>query len=226
MLKKVTLAACAAAVLLVSGCASVRTDSDGFDASVVTPYVKVNETTIKEVRAYLGTPTLTAETADGSKVLAYGLVGHNTAGSFGRNFAKGALTLGFGASSNEYTVKSLLFKFNSDGVVTDYKTDGASYLTKHRLTFWNECERRLTPQEINSPVTYGASEICEEYAKDVATKENISMDQVDTGKEFPFCNIPCQTTRHAVSAFGELKNVNTSVGKEEGDGSKENVIFK
>ncbi len=226
MLKKVTLAACAAAVLLASGCASVRTDSDGFDASVVSPFIKVNETTMKEVRAYLGTPTLSAEAADGSKVLGYGLVGHNTAGAFGRNFAKGAMTLGFGAKSYEYTVKSLLFKFNGDGVVTDYKTDGVSYVTKQRLTMWNECERRLTPQEINSPVTYGVSEICEEYAKDVAAKENIAVDKVDTGKEFPFCNIACQTTRHAVSAFGELKNVITVVDKEDGDGSKEDLIFK
>lgn len=225
MFKRLTLTACVASVLLMTGCASYQSSSDGFDASAVTPFIKVKKTTMKDVRAYLGTPTLSAEAADGSKVLGYGLAGHNTMKSLGRNLVTGTLTYGVVANKNEYTLKTLLFKFNKQGVVSAYKTDGVSFLSKFRITGWNECERRLTKAEINSPVNYSASEICEVYAKEVAAKEKIDVDKVDTGKEFESCGVACQTTRHAQEAFGELKNVNTSVDKEEGDGSKTSLIF-
>ncbi len=223
--KKLTLATCAASALFVAGCASYHTSSDGFDASVVTPFIKVNKTTMKDVRAYLGTPTLSAETADGSKVLGYGLAGHNTMKSLGRNLLVGTLAGGIVANKNEYTLKTLLFKFNKQGVVSAYKTDGASFLSKFRITGWNECEHRLTQKEINSPVYYDATEICEIYAKEVAEKEHIAVDKVDTGKEFESCDVACQVTRHATEAFGELKNAETSVNKEDGDGSKIADIF-
>lgn len=225
-IRKIFLTGTACAALFLTGCASVKTSSNGFDASRVDPFIKLNETTLADVRVLLGTPTMMGVTQDGGHtVVGYGLAGHNAWGGFGRAMGKNLLTMGLGAKSYEYTVKTVLFKFDADNKVIDYKKSGASYLTKRRLTFWNECERKLTQQEINSPVNYGVSEICKIYALEIAAKEGIKADDVDTGKEFEFCNIPCQTIRGAVEAFGELKSQSDLIERQDGDGSKSQLLF-
>ncbi|MDO4936432.1 MAG: hypothetical protein Q4E62_00780 [Sutterellaceae bacterium] len=185
----------------------------------------MNETTLSEVRALLGTPTLMAKAEDGNTVVGYGLAGNNYWSGFGRSLGKGALTLGLGANSYEYTVKAVLFKFDADNKVIDYKKGGASYITKHRFTYWNECERKLTQEEINSPTNYPIEEVCKVYAQEVAAKKGIRVDEVDIDEEFEWCNIPCQTTRSAIEAFGKLTDATNSVDEIEGDGSKGKLIF-
>lgn len=215
-----------AGTALLSGCASVRQDSQGFDASRVDPFVELNKTTLQDVRALLGTPTTMATARkDGARVVGYGISGHNAWGSFGRNFGKSAMTLGLGAQTYEYTIKNVLFKINADGVVTDYRKNGASYVTKQRFTFWNECEREMTDEEVNSPVYYGQPQICSLYASETAAREGIAAKDVDTGREFTFCNIPCQVQRGLVRAFGEIEDATNLVPAEPNDGSRSAEIF-
>jgi formylmethanofuran dehydrogenase subunit E-like metal-binding protein len=203
----------------------VSIDKDGYDLSVIDPYVQLNKTTLKEVRTLLGTPTFTAVAeSDNSKVVGYSFAGHNTGAVLAREFGRGMLSFGLAADKREYTVKVALFKFNSDDAVIDYQKGGASYLSRSRFTHWNECEHKLTPEEINSPAVYSDKQICEIYAKEVAAKEGIAVDKVDTGKEFPWCNVPCQAVRVAQEKYGNLKDLTSSVRTEEDDGSK--YIFK
>lgn len=224
-MKKTLLCSLLAASLLVSGCVSYRAGKNGFDASTVDPYVTLNKTTLKDVRALLGTPTLTARDAEGNLIVGYGLVGHNLGAGIARNLTKSIATIGLGSKSREYVVKNVLFKLNNDNVVIDYKKNGASYLTRWRIKTWNECERTLTDDEVNSPVTYDIDQVCEVYAEEVAAKTGVPVDEVDTGKEFPFCYISCQTERGARAVYGELSNVDISVSKEDGDNSQSKLIF-
>ncbi|HBC69469.1 MAG TPA: hypothetical protein DCZ56_03860 [Sutterella sp.] len=219
MIRKLALAAVAAATVVLSGCSSVSVDSNGYDLSKIDPYIQVNKTTLKEVRAYLGTPTFTAVTEKGNnKVVGYSFAGQNRGTVMTREIAKTLLAGGILANKMEYTVKMALFKFNSKGVVTDYQKAGVSFLGKYRLSHWNECERKLTAEEINSPVTYDGDQICEMYAKEIAAKEGIAAAKVDTDKEFEGCAPECQAIRAGKEFFGNLKNVEDSVSSETGDG--------
>ena len=221
MIRKFALAAAAAAAVVVSGCSSVNVDSSGYDLSKIDPYVQVNKTTMKDVRAYLGTPTFTAVTEKGNnQVIGYSFAGQNRGSVLTREAAKTLLAGGILANKMEYTVKMALFKFDNKGVVTDYQKAGVSFLGRYRLSHWNECERKLTAEEVNSPVTYDDDQICEMYAKEVAAKEGISVNKVDTDKEFEGCAPECQAVRAGKEAFGNLKNVNDVVDSETGDGSK------
>lgn len=215
----------ALASVLLTGCASIQKSYDGHDLSRIDPYVEKNKTTYREMRGLLGTPTLTAKTKDGDFVAGWALVGNRPGGAFGRNVGKGMLTLGFGSKTNEATVKNVIVRFADDGTVADVRKSGWSYLQKHRITYWLECERPLTEAELNTPLNYTVDEICEVYANEVAAKENIPVDEVDTGKETDFCNIPCHTRRDAVSAFGPLVEVDQLVDAEEGDGARFAEIF-
>ncbi|MDO5532499.1 hypothetical protein [Sutterella sp.] len=226
MLRKLLICAAAGSAILLTGCASYQSDSDGLDASKIDPFVKMNQTTVKEIRELLGTPTVTGVAKeDGKSIIGYGLVGTDDLASFGRNFGRG-LTFGIASSSWEYNVKNVFFKFDDEGRVIDYKKNGRRYVTRKRLTFWNECERPMTMAEINSPANYSGREICKLYREEVAAEKGISPDAVDDEEEFEWCNIPCQVRRGAVEAFGEIENMNDNVDSEEGDGSKTEVIFQ
>lgn len=224
MIKKSCAALAMAGCLVLAGCSSVTQSYDGFNAAVVDPYVKTNETTLAEVRALLGTPTVLGTTKDGFKVAGFGFSGNNIWGGIGRGTGRYLVTLGLGARSYEYTVKALLFKFDENDRVIDYQKTGASYLTKHRFGYWNECERKLTMEEINSPTVYRISEVCPVYAQEVAAKKGIAVSEVDIDEEFPFCNIPCQTLRGVIEKFGELTEYTDLVKSEEGDGDKKDLI--
>lgn len=218
---------CLAAAVALTGCASVKRDTDGYDTESIKSVIKVGETSLTDIRAVFGTPTLTAVcVSDNAQIVGYALAGDGGAATFGKNFGYGMLTFGFGAKTNQVTQKNVIFKFNDDGILTDYQRNGVSYLIRKRLTFWNECERKLTEDEVLRRVNYSADEVCKNYAKDVAAKEGIPVSEVDTGKEFEFCNIPCQTERAAKEFYGELKDVEMLVPSQEGDGSKGHILFK
>ena len=224
--KKATLLLVAFATALLAGCASYQRDSHGFDARAVDSVIKLHETTVEQVRALMGTPTVDGVTeSDSSRVLGYALVGENAGKSFLKNFGKGFITLGLGSSSNEYTNKNIYFKFDDQGRLTDMKKKGYGYVTRHRLTFWNECEFDLTEEEINSSAHYEGKEVCARYAQEIAQKEGITVDQVDTGREFPFCNIPCHAVRGAEALFGKFKTINDNVDELPGDGSRADELY-
>ena len=214
------------ATLLLSGCVSTKNNLDGFDATIVDPYVTLNQTTEADIRALLGTPT-TAGTLkeDGSRVINFAVTTANTGAQFARNFGKHMLTLGFGSKKNEITQKNLSFKINADGIVTDYKKSGVAYLYMHRLTYWNECERALTDAEINSPVRYSDVEICQTYAADVAAKKGIKVEDVDIGEETDRCAISCQSIRALKHSFGELSAYEEFVDSLPTDGTKSDLLF-
>lgn len=223
--KKLTVLAACAAALNLTGCSSVSKRASGFDLSRIDSFVTMNETTINDVRAMMGTPTVWAQTKEGETILGFALVGHNTGAVWARNMGKYYATLGLGARTWEETEKIALFKFNKDNKLIEVKKDGVAYLIKHRFMYWNECERRLTQEEINSPIVYSDDEICKVYAEDVAAKKGIPVDEVDTGEEFDWCNLPCQVTRSINRHFDNVVSVDDLVDEAEGDGSRFREVF-
>lgn len=217
----------ASAVVFLNGCAtsSMKNSYDGFDVSKIDPFIKVNQTTAAELREMLGTPAMTATDANGNRIMAFTLVGNRPGGAFGRNVGKSALTLGLGADVWEQTAKNVIFKLDDKGVVIDYKTNGWAWLQKHRFTFWNECDRKLSPAEMRTALNYTVKEIQTTYAQAAAAEKNIPVEDVDMGEEFEWCNIPCHTARGAVEAYGKLTNIEQSVKAEPNDGSRFTMIF-
>ncbi len=215
-----------ACLALLGGCASYQQDSHGFNASQIDGFVTLNQTTVDDVRALFGTPTFLGTTLEDEKtVIGYAFVGNNAGANFLKNWGKGALTLGFGARTYDFTVKNVYFKFDNQNRVTEVKKKGYAYLTKYRFTLWNECEVALTDTEINSSVHYSGKAICDRYAKDAAKTKGIDEKDVDRGEEFAFCNIPCHAIRGALEIFGKFKNYTDDVEKAEGDGSRANEVF-
>lgn len=213
-----------AAALTLTGCASVNKSASGFDLSKLDPYIQLNKTTLPEVREMLGTPTIMAKTSDGDTVVGYALAGHNTAAVYARNLGKSAATLGLGARKYEFTLKNPMFLIK-DNVVVDYKKDGVAYLHRYRFLQWNECELKLTPEEINSPAYYSDVEICSRYAQHIAAERNISVDDVDLGEEYELCNLPCQVEREMKEAFPNIVETNGLVEVEPNDGKLLEAIF-
>jgi hypothetical protein len=127
---------------------------DGYDLSKIDPSVELNKTTLKDLRAMLGTPTFIATEKNNGEVVGFAFVGHNLGAVSAREFGRMMLSLGFAADKWEVTEKVAVFKLDKKGVVTDYQKGGASFLYRSRLTSWNECERKLTPEEINSKANY------------------------------------------------------------------------
>lgn len=227
MFKKKTallISALASAIILTGCAASNHRSSSGYDASRVDPYVTLERTTVQDVRALLGTPTFKGKTADGSLVYGFALVGNNYGQSMGRNSLKG-LAMGFAVKDNEYTVKILLFKFDAEGRVVDFRKAGRSYMSNHRMSMWNTCERDLTPSEINSPVNYAYADICKVYAEEVAAKTGVKVEDVDVEREFDFCPYDCQTERSAEKVFGPLTDGTIHVSREAGDGARFEELF-
>ena len=214
------------ATLLLSGCVATKNKLNGFDASLVDPYVTLNETTEADIRTILGTPTTEAILkTDGTRVITFAITAQNGGAQMARNFGKHMLTLGFGSKKNEITQKNLSFKINADGVITDYKKTGVAYLNMRRLTFWNECERPLTDAEINSPVHYSDIEICQTYAADMAAKKGIKVEEVDIGAETENCSVMCQSVRALTQSFGELADYSHHVDSLPTDGTKSDLLF-
>lgn len=226
MNKRFLLAAALATSLIFTGCASYQGDSHGFNVAEVDKFVTLNQTTLTDVRALFGTPTMIGTTEnDGKTVLGYAFVGSNAGVNFMKNWGKGMITLGFGSMTNDYTVKNVYFKFDDQSRVIDIKKKGYAYLTKKRVTFWNECEVKLTDAEVNSSVHYAGDEICDRYAKDAAKAKGIAEKDVDRGEEFVWCNIPCHAIRGAVELYGKFKTINDVIDKAEGDGTRANEVF-
>lgn len=213
-----------AGILALTGCASVEKRSGGFDLSKIDSVVKVNQTTLGDVRSIFGTPTAMGTDADGNTVLAYSLVGHNALANLGKNMGKSMLTLGLGSKANEFTTKIAIFKFDANNKLAELSKDGWSFVQRHRFTFWNECEHRLTPEEINSDANYHGNEVCKAYVKKISAQEQISADKVDTGKEFTWCNLPCMAVRALKLKYPNIQNISDTVAKTDIDGSNKELM--
>ena len=224
MIRKLALTASCVAALALVGCSSMSVSKDGYDLSKIDPSVELNKTTLKDLRAMLGTPTFIATEKNNGKVVGFAFVGHNLGAVSAREFGRFMLSMGFAADKWEVTEKVAVFKLDKKGVVTDYQKGGASFLYRSRLTSWNECERKLTPEEINSKAIYSDKQICELYAKEVAAKDGTPVEKGDRGKAFEGCDVACQAGRVGKEHAGKLTNVSTVVTQEEGDGSA--LIFK
>lgn len=223
--KKLTVLAACAATLTLTGCSSVNTRSSGYDLSRIDSFVTMNQTTPTEVRQLFGTPTIIAQTKESETIFGYALIGHNTAAVYARNLGKSAATLGLGAKKYEFTEKIAFFKFNKDNKLVEVKKDGVSFLIRRRLTSWNECERIMNPEEIDSPIVYSDVEICKLYAEEVAAKKGIKVEDVDIGEEFERCNLPCQVVRSLNRHYKNIVSLDGVVDEMEGDGSKLREVF-
>lgn len=221
-MKRSILAACiaTAATLILTGCANVNKSSSGFDLSKLDPHIQLNKTTLRKVRKMLGTPTCAAKTSNGDTVVGYALVGHNTAAVFARNLG----TMGFKAHKYEYTLKNPMFRIR-DGVVVEYKKDGVAFLYRRYFTEWNECELKLTPEEINSPANFSDIDVCDRYADYYAAKENILPAEVDIEKEFEKCDVSCQVKRQMREAFPDIQDFDSFVAVDPKDGKLLEKIF-
>lgn len=226
-MRRITLTIAAISCLaLLGGCASYQSSNEGFNLSQVDNFVTVNKTTIDEVRAMFGTPTVMGTSKnDGKTVIGYAFVGNNANVSLLKNLGKMTLTYGIMSNSTDYTVKNLYFKFDDQNRVTTIKKNGYAYLAKSRITSWNECEFKLTDAEVNSSVHYAGDEICNRYAKIVAKSKGISEKSVDKGEEFPSCDIACHNLRGATEFFGKFKEYSDNVKSAKGDGSRAQEIF-
>ncbi|MGN0901748.1 MAG: hypothetical protein ACI4M9_00555 [Succinivibrio sp.] len=176
--------------LTLTGC--VNTTSSTVVPSLKDIKEKVVDTsdTIEEARAKLGTPSIIAIKDDSTQVQAFSF----TTGmhrNFGKNFGKSLLTLGFGSQTHPVILKTAYITF-VDGKADNVKFVGYSYITKNRMTFWNEAEHELTEEEINSPLNYTVDDIYELYYKDKAAELNVPVKELPSdvkAKEFPFYNI-------------------------------------
>ena len=210
----------------LGGCASYQSSTEGFNLSQVDHFVTVNKTTVDDVRALFGTPTVMGTSKrDGKTIIGYAFVGNNASVSLLKNLGKMTLTYGIVSNSTDYTVKNLYFKFDNKNRVTEIKKNGYAYLAKSRITFWNECEFKLTDAEVNSSAHYAGKEICKRYAQIVAKSKGISEESVDTGEEFPSCDIACHNLRGATEFFGKFKEYSDNVKSADGDGSRSQEIF-
>lgn len=213
-----------AAALMLTGCASVNSQSSGYDLSRIDPHVTLNKTTPAEVRELLGTPTAIAKTSEGDLIFGYAFVGHNTGAVWARNLGKSAATLGLGAKKYEFTLKNPMFRFK-DGVLVDFKKDGVAFLIRGRFSRWNECELKLTPEEINSPANFSDAEICSRFADAKAAEKGIPVEKVDIGEEFKSCNLPCQVRRQMYQAFPNIVWSNDLIDAEPNDGKRIQDVF-
>ncbi len=225
MKKGFLLAGVLASTLIFTGCASYQRDSGGFNIAEVDKIVTLNQTTLSDVRALFGTPLVIGTTeSDGKTVIGYAYVGNNLGLNMAKNIGVGVLTYGLVSSSHDYTVKNVYFKFDDQNRVIDIKKAGYAYLLKYRITFWNECEVKLTDAEVNSSINYAGSDICKRYAKDAAKAKGIAEKDVDLGEEFEYCDVGCHAIRGAEASFGKFKTIKDSVDKAEGDGARANEV--
>ncbi|MGN0915087.1 MAG: hypothetical protein ACI4NE_01865 [Succinivibrio sp.] len=176
--------------LTLTGC--VNTTSSSVVPSLQDIKEKVVDTgdTIEVARAKLGTPSIIAVKNDTTQVLAFSFT-NGMFSNFGKNFAKGFFTLGLGSKTNPVVIKTAYITF-VDGKAENVKFAGYSYITKNRITFWNEAEHELTEEEINSPLNFTIDEIYELYYKDKAAELNVPVNELPSDvkdKEFPFYNI-------------------------------------
>lgn len=223
--KKLTVLAACAATLTLTGCSSVSMRSAGYDLSRIDSFVTVNETTISDVRKLFGTPSVIAQTKEGETILGYALVGHNQLAVAARNLGKSAATFGLGSDKREFTEKIALFKFNKDNKLVEVKKDGVSFLRMSRFSVWNECERIMSPEELNSPIVYSDVEICDLYAEEQAAKRGVKVEDIDIGEETPGCNLPCQVRRSVVRNFDNVVSMDDIIDAAEGDGSRFREVF-
>ena len=218
------LVACSAAIAL-TGCSSVQKRSEGYDLSRIDPFVTVNETTISDVRQLFGTPSVEAKTKDGGTILGFAFVGHNSLAVFARNLGKSAATFGLGSDKREFTEKMALFKFDSNQKLVEVKKDGVSFLLRSRFKIWNECERIMTPEELNSPIVYSDIEICDLYAEEQAAKRGVKVEDIDIEEETESCNLPCQVRRSIKRHYDNIASMDDLVDELPGDGSRFREVF-
>lgn len=216
-----------AASLLLTGCVNSTVQSKTVNVTKIEQNVTKNQTTLSDLRAMLGTPFVIGKTHDDHKKVAGFMLRTSTWASAGKNIAKSMFTLGLGSKSTPFVIKNAIFKFDDNDVVTDYKFNGYSYISKNRITFWNEAQRELTDAELRSEISYTEDEIYDKYLESVAKEKGVAVSDLDSdvkGKEFKFCNIYCQGINGALKAFGNFDIIDGDPAAEPNDGSKAALI--
>ncbi len=212
------------------GCTFNKADHDtsGFNLSQLETIVKVNESTVDDVRAIFSKPDISATLMDGSTVYGYMFEGDDLL-STGENLLTQAVTFTLAYQTNYTTIKNAFFKFDKNGKVVEIKKNGYAFLNHYKGTrdkpdlyfAWNRCEVVLTDAEVNSDINYfGRSDICPRYQKEVAARDGVAPESVDTDKKFFFCDPKCHLKRGLGKAFGQYKDFTFDVRIKDGDRSR------
>ncbi len=216
-----------AASLILTGCVNSTVQSKPVSVTKIEQNVTKNQTTLSDLRAMLGTPFVIGKTNDDHKKVAGFMLRTSAWVNMGKNFAKSMFTLGLGAKVRQYLEKNAVFKLDDNDVVIDYKFNGYSYITKQRMTFWNEAERELTDEELKSDVSYNVDETYDKYLESVAKEKGVAVSDLDSDikeKEFPFCNFACHGVKGVNKAFGPFEITDVDPVKEPNDGSKSILV--
>ena len=230
------------AVMVFTGCANHnKTSGDTMlDVSKVEKYITPGQTTLKETRELLGTPTISGKTLDGKDFVGFSFVGSR---GYGEGIAKGVgeiLTLGI-YSDNEsyYTQKNLYFVLDDNKVVQDFKYNGYTYILHSGTIFrWSLAQRELTEAELRSSTKYSKDYIINEWKKFIvenqpeiaqkaAAKEKTTIDKLDYDDvEYEGLGFPAYLQFGAHKAFGDYTNeeLNSFSGKQSYDGSKKALL--
>ena len=212
------------------GCTFNKADHDtsGFNLSQLETIVKVNESTIDDVRAIFSKPDISATLMDGSTVFGY-MFEADDLSSLAENAFTQAITFTLAYKTQYTTIKNAFFKFDKDGKVVEIKKNGYAFLNQYKGTrddpdhffSWNRCEVVLTDAEVNSDINYfGRGDICPRYQKEVAERDGVTPESVDTDKKFFYCDQKCHLKRGLGKAFGQYKNSTFDVALKDGDRSR------
>jgi outer membrane protein assembly factor BamE (lipoprotein component of BamABCDE complex) len=193
----------------LSGCVNSHDIADEkgavFDVTAAENTVKIGESTLEDVRGKLGTPAMIVRAKSDNDVVA-GFTYTDDLGNMAAQLGKHLITLGFGAKHWPYIQKNIYIKFNEDGTAKEVKSNGYSYQSAKRITWWNEFEHELTDDELRDTSKHDIDYIERIYLEGVAKKKNTTVDKLtseDHDFETKFCNIACFVDRGLKKAFGE-----------------------
>ncbi len=196
-----------ATALVLTGCGSFQHKGEVSNITEVEEFVEPGTTTLAEIRTKLGTPLFIGQNHQGTTFAAYAF-NSNLVKDPNANLASQLIKVKIPNKATPTVIKAVYFTINDEGVVTNIDYYGASYITKEKINSWNEAERPLTPEEIREKTAYTADDIYTKYFELVANQQGTTIDMLPDNvkmKEFPHCNITCQTRRGAHQIFGTFK---------------------
>lgn len=234
------------ATVLLTGCAGTYNQhySGGdtmISAEKVEKYIIPGQTTLSELREFMGTPVLTGTLANGKNFVGFLFIGKRSDGeAIGRGVAS-ILTFGI-ASENEKrgTAKSFFFVLDDNNVVEDIKYKGTVYLSRYELLLqYEKAVRPLTDTEMRDNKNYSKDYIKQTYkpymleakpkvAVDTAAKKGKKLEELDWDDVFyPAYTDPGRLAADAKELLGEYSNATLSAihGKQPNDGKKMDLIL-
>lgn len=234
------------ATLLLTGCAgSLNQHYSGGDtlisAEKVEKYIIPGQTTLSELREFMGTPVLTGTLANGKNFVGFLFIGQRSDGeAIGRGVAS-VLTFGIASESEKRgTAKSFFFVLDDNNVVEDIKYKGTVYLSRFELVVkYEKAVRPLTDEEMRDNKNYSKEYIQQTYkpymlqakpkvAVETAAKKGKKLEELDYDDVYyPAFTEPGRLAADAKEVLGEYSNATLDAihGKQPNDGKKLELIL-